>query len=223
VSATVVDIRFSPREELANALTSGFGMLLSVAALTLMSVSVAGLGALHVISAAVFGGSLIALYAVSVLNHALRPGRAKDFFHILDLCAIYLLIAGTYTPVVLVGLHNRTGYLMFAAIWVLALAGCTRKLISPNTFGIGVDRLSVISFVLMGWIILLAPMQVIEAIPTPGLLWIGAGGVAYTSGLLFFRMRHLRFHHAIWHLFVIAGSACHVIGVYFYVLPIVRC
>lgn len=212
--------KFSPPEELANTISAAVGALLSVVALIVMVVSAQGKGVLHVTSAAVFGASLIALYLSSALNHGFAAGRAKDFFHNVDLAAIYFLIAGTYTPFTLLPLHNRTGNLMFAAIWILALVGSGRKLIAPNDFETGVDRIGVISYLAMGWMVLIAPAEIIEAIPTAGLVWMFAGGVFYTGGVFFFRMRSLRYHHLIWHLCVIGGSACHVIAIQRHVLTI---
>ncbi|PRP93314.1 hemolysin-III related [Enhygromyxa salina] len=216
----MLEEKFTPREELANAVSAGVGILLSIAALIVMTVSVLGQGALHVTSAVVFGASLIALYFTSMLNHALPAGRAKEFFHIADLAAIYLLIAGTYTPFTLVALHNRTGYIMFGAIWSLALVGTVRKLLKPNDFETGVDKLSVVSYVVMGWMVMVAPAEVMAAVPGAGLVWLILGGLSYTVGVVFFQMRSVRYHHLIWHLFVIGGSACHVIAVHEYVLPI---
>ncbi|PRP93688.1 PAQR family membrane homeostasis protein TrhA [Enhygromyxa salina] len=213
--------KFSPPEELANAISASVGMVLSIVALVVMVVSASGKGAVYVASAAVFGGSLVALYLASALNHALVAGRAKHFFHNVDLAAIYLLIAGTYTPFTLVALHNRTGNLMFCAIWILALIGTVRTLIKPNEYEAKLDKVGVISYLAMGWMVLVAPAQIIAAIPTAGLIWILVGGAFYSGGVFFFRMTKLRYHHLIWHLFVIGGSACHVIAIQRYVLTIV--
>jgi hemolysin III len=212
--------KFSPPEELANTISASVGMLLSVAALVVMVVSAYGRGVVHVASAAVFGGSLIALYLASALNHGLVAGRAKHFFHNIDLAAIYVLIAGTYTPFTLLALHNRTGNAMFAAIWILALIGSARRLLMPNQYENAVDKVGVISYIAMGWMILIAPAQILAAVPTAGLVWMIVGGVFYTGGVFFFRMMSLRYHHLIWHLCVIAGSACHVVAVQRYVLTI---
>ena len=216
----MLEEKFTPQEELANAASAGVGTLMSIAALTVMAISVSGQGALHMISAVVFGASLVALYGASTLNHALPAGRAKNFFHIVDLAAIYVLIAGTYTPFTLLALHNRTGYVLFGVIWGLALFGTVRKLLAPNDFETGVDKMSVISYVAMGWMLVVAPMQLIAGVPTGGLVWLFGGGVFYTGGVVFFRMRSVRFHHLIWHLCVIGGSTCHVISVHKYVLPL---
>lgn len=211
---------FSPGEELANTISASAGMLLSIVALVFMTLSVQGLGFLHTLSAVVFGASLIILYASSAINHGLPKGRAKDVAHNLDLAAIYFLIAGTYTPITLLALHNRTGYLMFAAIWLMAFIGCGRKLLTPQDFETGVDRVSLVSYVVMGWFVVIAPRAILEAIPTAGIAWLLAGGLAYSLGVVFFRMTKMRFHHLVWHLFVILGSACHVVSIYVYVLPL---
>ena len=212
---------FSPGEELANTISASVGVLLSIAALVAMAVSVAGAGPLHMLSAIAFGASLIILYLASAINHALPVGRAKDIAHNVDLAAIYFLIAGTYTPVTLLALHDRTGYLMFAAIWLMAFVGCGRKLLAPRDFDTGTDKVSLISYLVMGWMMIIAPRDILAAIPTAGVAWIMAGGVAYSLGVVFFRMTKLRYHHLIWHLFVILGSACHVVAIYAYVLPLI--
>ena len=212
---------FSPSEELANTISASVGVLLSLIALIVMTSSVVGEGALHVTSAVVFGSSLIILYLSSALNHGLPLGAAKDMFHNLDLAAIYFLIAGTYTPVTLLALRNHTGYAMFAAIWLMALVGCGRKLLSPRDFETGVDKFSLVSYVVMGWMVLIAPRAILEAIPTAGILWLLGGGLAYSLGVYFFRLTRLPYHHLIWHLFVLLGSACHVVAIHAYVLPLI--
>ncbi|NVB42679.1 hemolysin III family protein [Pseudenhygromyxa sp. WMMC2535] len=220
VATQTAEGKFSRSEELANALSAGAGMLLSLVALTAMVSSVSDRDFVHIASALVFGTSLLAVYVTSLFNHALPAGRAKEFFHIADLASIYLLIAGTYTPITLLALHNDTGNAMFIAIWTMAVIGCTRKLLAPNAFEDGLDRLSVVSYVVMGWMVLAAPAQCLAAMPTKCVLWLLGGGALYTTGVLFFRMTKLRYHHLVWHLFVIAGSACHVFAVHYYVLPI---
>ena len=214
------DTKFTPAEELANAISAGAGILFSLVALVVMLRTASGQGTLHLVCAAVFGVALIVVYTTSLFNHALPAGRAKEWFHIADLAAIYVLIAGTYTPVTLIALHGTTGTAIFVTVWGMAIVGCVRKLMAPNTFEDGVDKISVISYVVMGWLILVAPRQAFESVSTAGSLLFLGGGVLYTTGVLFFRMRRLRHHHLIWHLFVIAGSALQVIATDRYVLTI---
>jgi len=213
--------RFTPREELANAMSAGSGLMLSVIALFVMVMAVLGNGsAVHMIAAVVFGLSLIALYTTSALNHALPAGPRKEFFHNLDQVAIYVLIAGTYTPLTLISLNGPYGTGIFAAEWVLALGGLGWKLFAPNAFEKGVGGWQVGSYVLMGWLIMLVPSMVYDSIGSGGVFWLLAGGGFYTGGLLFFRMTSVRYHHLLWHLCVIAGSASHIHLVYRFVLPI---
>lgn len=210
---------FSPAEERANTLSAVAGVLLSIVALIAMIVEVAGRGPLHMASAVVYGVSLIVLYGASAINHGLSLGPKKDLFHNLDLAAIYVLIAGTYTPITLLALDDRTGKALFVTIWVMAIVGCGRKLLVPQDFETGVDKISIVSYVVMGWLIFVAPVEFLAAFPPAGIAWVVAGGVAYSVGILFFRMTRLRHHHLIWHLFVMTGSGCHLVAIYRYVLP----
>lgn len=208
--------RFSTAEEVAHSLTHGVGALLSVAGLIAM-LSVASLSGsrAHVLSAAIFGGTLVVLYTASALYHGVTARRAKRFFRICDFCAIYLLIAGTYTPFATISIGGRFGWTLLAVIWLLAAIGITYVLSSR---GRG-HRVSVALYVAMGWLGIVAVEPLVANLPSPGPYLLLAGGVAYTVGIAFFRWRRLRFHHLIWHLFVLAGSALHFFAVLLYVLP----
>ncbi|MBB1472773.1 MULTISPECIES: hemolysin III family protein [unclassified Luteimonas] len=198
------------REELASALTHGLG---ATAALAAGAVLVT-LAAMHgdgwqLGSAIVFSTSLLLLYVASTLYHAFRDPVLKGRLKIFDHCAIYLLIAGTYTPFTLIGLRGPLGWWMFAAIWSLALAGVVFKLFYTGRF----KRLSTLIYVAMGWMVLVAIKPVLVALDAWTFAWLVAGGVAYTLGTVFYHRESLPYSHAIWHLFCIAGSACHYIAV----------
>jgi hemolysin III len=207
---------YSFREELWNCITHGVGAFFSVVALVLLLFYASGGGPRHVMSAAIFGVTLILLYAASTLYHSFRKPRLKSFFKILDHSCIYLLIAGTYTPFLMVTLRGVLGWTMFAVIWLMAVAGVLFKIFFVHRFKI----LSTIAYIFMGWIIIFAIKPLTAALPSGGLVWLVAGGLAYTTGAIFYAWHRLPFNHAIWHIFVLAGSACHFFAVIFYVLPL---
>jgi hemolysin III len=167
-----------------------------------------------IVSFSIYGATLILLYLISTLYHSTRGG-AKDVFRKLDHCAIYLLIAGSYTPFTLVSLRGAWGWSLFGVVWGLAIFGIVQEFV----FGQGARVLSLVIYVLMGWVALLAVMPLIESLTWPGFLWLAAGGLTYTAGIVFFvfdeKFRHF---HGIWHLFVLAGSAVHYFAILFYVL-----
>ena len=213
-----MNTRFSVAEERANTLSAMGGILLSLVALTVMVHDTWQASWQALFSSVLFGGSLILLYTSSALNHGLPHGRAKDFCHNLDQAAIYILIAGSYTPIMLVGLNNQTGFLLTAAAWTLAAIGTGRALLKPNTFSVGVDRISLASYLVMGWVLMVAPFEVYEALSAETITWIAAGGFFYTGGVFFFVRHSLKFHHLIWHLCVISGSICHFVAIWKYLL-----
>ena len=202
-------------EEIANSVTHGIGAALSVAGLVVLVVMAAIRGtAWHIVSCAVFGVSLILLYLASTLYHALTARRAKHVFRILDHASIYLLIAGTYTPFTLVTLRGAWGWSLFGVVWALAVAGIVFQSLAIGRRPI----LSTVIYILMGWVVLIAFRPLLHALPWAGFLWLLAGGVAYTAGVVFFALRS-KFAHAVWHFFVLAGSTCHFFAVYLYVVP----
>lgn len=202
--------------EVANSITHGLGALLSVVALVLLVVPGALEGsAVRIVTGAVFGTSLVLLYCMSTLYHALTNLRAKRVFQILDHSAIFVLIAGTYTPFCLVALRGAWGWSLFGVIWGLAALGITFKAV----FGDRYEVLSTAVYLGMSWLIVVAALPLYRCLPAGGLAWLGAGGAFYTLGVGFFAWRGLRFHHAVWHLFVLGGSLCHVIAVLGYVMP----
>ena len=211
---------FSPTtraEEWANVITHGFGAIAAVAASTLLIVF-AGLGGepWRITTLSIFGGALVTVYGISTLYHAVRRPRFKHLLRKLDHAAIFLLIAGTYTPLLLVTLGGGWGWSLFGVVWGLAVTGLTLKLVCFNHFGWTQLGLKLT----MGWLILIAIGPVFAAMSTPGLVWVAAGGLAYTAGVGFFLWEKLRFNHAVWHLFVLCGSTCHVMAMVTDVLPV---
>ncbi len=205
----------SRSEELANALTHGTGALFSLAALVLMIVVAVFRGSPRaVVGASLFGTSLLLAYLASTIYHALKPGRAKQAFRVIDHSAIYLLIAGTYTPFCLVTLRGPWGWSLFGVVWGIALVGIFFK----THKGLGWERLSLALYLLMGWIVVVAIAPLVRTLPGPGLAWLAAGGLFYTGGTAFYALDRRRWFHAWWHLCVLAGSACHVVSVTGWVL-----
>ncbi|NOU98959.1 PAQR family membrane homeostasis protein TrhA [Paenibacillus planticolens] len=208
-------MEYSIQEEKANAISHGIGVLLSVAALVLLVIQACLHGdAWHIVSFSVFGAALVTLYTCSTLLHSVTHPRLKDVFEILDHSAIYLLIAGTYTPYLLVTLRGPLGWTFFGVIWGLALIGIVLKLFFVKRFII----ISTLCYILMGWLIVLAFKPLYANLPYGGIVWLVAGGLLYTFGSIFYVWRRIPFHHAIWHIFVLAGSACHFISIFGYVI-----
>lgn len=206
---------YSPLEEKINILSHALGLLLSFLALILMLVkSISSGNFLAIVSAFVFGLSLMILYAASTLYHRSREEKLRARLRIFDHAAIYVLIAGTYTPFTLITLHGTTGWLLFATVWTMALVGIILKLFFTGKF----DILSTAMYVAMGWLIIFAIKPLMAALPTEGLYFLFAGGAFYTIGAIFYAFRKLNFTHATFHIFVLLGSFCHFMAVYLYVL-----
>jgi len=200
---------YTRREELANTLTHGAGILASAAGTAVLVGLAAGAGATAVVAASVFGGSLVLLYTASTLYHATSTPTTKVRLKVFDHCAIYVLIAGTYTPFTLVGLQGAWGWSLFGVIWGLAAAGVVFKLFWTGRF----PKVSTTLYIAMGWLIVIAAAPTIRALSPLTLAWLFAGGVAYTSGTFFYHNRRIPYAHAIWHVFVLAGSVSHGIAV----------
>jgi hemolysin III len=212
----VSDRVLSIGEEIANSITHGLGLIASLAALPVLLLRARSSNDPSIVTgAAVFGVTLILLYATSTVYHALPLSKGKRFFRVLDHSAIYLLIAGTYTPFALGPLRGPWGWTLLAIIWTLALIGIASKLV----VGFRLPHLSTGLYLLMGWLIVVAIKPLIENIPRAGLFWLAAGGLAYTGGVAFYGMKRVRYGHMIWHLFVAAGSVCHFIAVLDYSIP----
>jgi len=206
--------QYSLSEEIANAVTHGIGALLSVAALTLLVFyAVLQQDTLRIASFAIYGSTLVSLFLASTLYHALVSPKVKRLFKLLDHCAIYLLIAGTYTPLMLITLNGLLGYTMLIVVWLLALAGIIYKIICGSKY----KFISVASYVGMGGISLLCIQQLYHALQGNGLLLLGAGGAFYSIGIIFYLNNRIPFNHAIWHLFVLAGAICHFFMMWYYV------
>ena len=198
------------QEEFANVVTHGTGLALSVAgSLTLLVIAARRGSAYDVVGVAIFGLTLILLYAASTTFHATRDERKRRRLRVLDHCAIYLLIAGTYTPLMLGALRGGWGWSLFGVTWGLALAGIVFKLRYTGRFAL----LSTAIYIAMGWLAVIAIVPLVRAISPPALFWLVAGGLAYTGGAPFYQWARFRFAHAVWHLFVLTGSVCHGIAI----------
>nr|WP_231962300.1 hemolysin III family protein [Opitutus sp. GAS368] len=207
---------YTAREEFANSLTHALGAVLSVAGLVLLLVFAGRNGdAWHVVSTAIFGTTLVLLYTASTLYHSLRGERLKQRLQKFDHAAIFLLIAGTYTPFVLVTLRGPWGWSLFGVVWGLAVAGVTIKFWLAGRFRL----VSTLIYLAMGWLVLVALKPLLAALPAGGMRLLLAGGLCYTGGAAFYLWKRLPYHHAIWHLCVLGGSACHWAAVFCYVIP----
>ncbi len=200
---------------LANAITHGIGAILAVAGAIYLIVASTRGTVWHVTSCAIYASTLVLVYLCSTLYHSLVRTRARHVFQVLDHSAIYLLIAGTYTPFTLVSLRGTLGWFLFSIVWSLAIAGVVFKSFAVDRFAVA----SATIYLFMGWFIVFAARPLIHAISWHGMMWIAAGGLAYTVGILFFAFDRLRYFHALWHVFVLAGSVCHYFAVLLYVVP----
>lgn len=209
-------LKYTLAEEVLHAMTHGAGVLLSIAGLTwMLYIAIPTADPWRIIASVVYGSSLIALFLASTVYHTFHRSPHKHIYKLLDHCAIYLLIAGTYTPFLLVALRNNTGWWLFGTIWALATAGVLTKLWFRHRF----PKLALASYLFMGWLVVVAGPQVFEAIGSRGMLWLVAGGLSYTIGAVFYAAERVSFNHAIWHVFVLAGGICHFLAVVLYVLP----
>lgn len=199
----------SHAEEVANSVSHAIGTALSVLGLVVMLRMAAPMSAWHVVGVSVFGGSLVLLYGASALYHHVTTHGKKRLLQILDHALIFVLIAGSYTPWLLVNLRGPWGWSLLVVIWGLALGGVVLKSILLPRF----DKLGTALYVAMGWLVCIAMKPLVESVNAAGIAWLVAGGICYTGGVYFYLKRGLRFGHFIWHLFVMAGSLCHVIAV----------
>ena len=211
--------RFTRGEELANAISHGVGLFMSIAATAVIVIFAALHGnAWQITSSAIFGATMILLYFSSTMNHSLSHGKAKDFFHNFDQIAIYLLIAGTYTPIALTVIRHEYGWAMFGIEWGFAFAGVLVKAFIPNKFERGVNIFVIASYVIMGWLLLLFLNPLFHNFSTLSIILIFGGGLFYTLGIIFFKLEKVKYSHLIWHLMVIGGSVCHWMAVFIHVL-----
>lgn len=206
-----------PAEELANSITHGIGAVLSIGALGILTAFASLLGnAWHIVSCSIFGATLILLYTTSTLYHSIQTPQAKTVLRVLDHAAIFLLIAGTYTPFVLVNIRGPWGWSLFGVVWTIALLGVIFQVSLLRRWPVA----SVGLYVAMGFLIVFAIKPLLSTLTPKGLQLLIAGGLAYILGLVFYGWRRLPYHHAVWHLFVLAGSSLHFFTILFYVIPV---
>lgn len=203
----------SSREEVANSISHGLGLLLALVAVPILVLAAIEVGNISfLVGVSVFGGTMVLLYLASTLYHSITHEKAKQLFRLFDHTAIFLLIAGSYTPFALGVLRGPWGWSLLAIVWTLAIIGITLKINKRTRH----SRISIVLYVLMGWLAVVAVKPIVMLIPVPGILLILAGGLAYTGGLAFFAAQRIRYNHFIWHLFVIAGTTCHFFAVLWY-------
>lgn len=210
-----IDRRYTVAEELANSLTHALGLVLAIAGLALLLAETWSGDIRKIVSCALYGTTLVLVYTTSMLYHGVTHEVSKRWLRTLDHVAIFLLIAGTYTPFVLIALRGAWGWSLFGTVWTLAVIGTVLELA-------GLHRLRgvmVALYIGMGWVGIVAIRPLMAAVPLPGLALVLAGGVSYTLGVIFYLWRSLRYHHAVWHVFVLGGSVLQFLAVLWYVLP----
>ncbi|MBM7693371.1 hemolysin III [Peribacillus deserti] len=208
---------FSKKEELVNAITHGIGAILSIAALVFLIIFSASEGTVwHLVSFIIFGVTMLLLYISSTLVHSFPPGKAKDVFEVFDHSAIYLFIAGTYTPFTLIVIKGALGWTLLSVVWAIAIVGIVFKSYFVKKFLF----LSTVLYIVMGWLIIIAWGPLTAALPAGGIKLLVAGGILYTIGAVFYVWRGFPFHHAVWHMFVLLGTAAHFFAILIYVLPL---
>ena len=209
--------KYTLSEELFNSISHGVGAGLSVAALVLCVVNAALHGtAAGVVGASIYGATLVILYCMSTLYHAITNQTARRVFRVFDHASIYLLIAGTYTPITLVTLKGALGWVLFGIVWGIAVLGIVFNSISIEKF----KKFSMISYIVMGWAFIIGMKDIIEKMPRNGFIFLLLGGIAYTVGIIFYALKKKKFMHSVWHFFVLAGSILQFFSIYFYVLPV---
>ncbi|GLR76346.1 PAQR family membrane homeostasis protein TrhA [Aliivibrio sifiae] len=209
---------YSKKEELANSLTHGLGLIFGVVALILLLVKAYAVDAdwLTMASMSVYGISIILLFLASTLYHSIAAPKAKRLLKTLDHCAIFLLIAGSYTPYLLVSLRTPLAYWLMAVIWAIALIGIIGKIVFVYRF----KKLSLITYLVMGWLSVIAVYQLVIHIDINGVILLGLGGVIYSLGVIFYVAKKIPYNHAIWHLFVLGGCITQFLSIYYYVKPV---
>jgi hemolysin III len=207
--------QYSEKEEYFNVISHGIGLLLSIPATVLLIVYSSLYGTVwHVVSFSIYGATLITLYLASTLYHNAKNEALKKKLNVFDHSSIYLLIAGTYTPFLLVVLHGTWGWSLFGVVWGIAIIGIFFKIISKARLKI----MSASAYVLMGWVVVIAINPLLNNLSTPGLWWLFVGGISYTVGAVLYTIKKLPYNHGIFHIFVLGGSIAHWIAVFFYVL-----
>lgn len=197
---------FTNSEEITNAILHGIGLGLAIAALVVLIVFANIYGdTRHIVSFTIYGSTLVILYLSSTLYHSFPKGKVKDIFEIFDHSAIYLLIAGTYTPLTLIALKGTLGWIIISIVWAISIVGIVFKVLWVKKFVI----FSTLLYMVMGWLIVFEIKPMIEVMSTPSIVLLVSGGLLYTLGTIFYVWRKVKYHHAVWHLFVLAGSVCH--------------
>lgn len=203
-------------EELAHAVTHGLGAVLSIVGLCVLVVRASLYGDFwHIVACSVFGATLVMMYAASTLYHSIPMPRARHVLRVIDHSLIYFLIAGTYTPFTLVTLRGPWGWSLFGFTWSLAVIGVGLKIFTTGRY----EKVSLAVYLMMGWCAIVAVKPLLERLQPEGLILLAAGGIVYSGGVAFYTWERLRYHHAIWHLFVLGGSVLHWFTVYYYVVP----
>ena len=209
--------QYSPAEEFIHAVSHGVGLILSIAGLAwMLDLSIGVSDPWRIVASSIYGVSLISLFLTSTLYHGLHASPHRHLFKLLDHCAIYLLIAGTSTPFLIVAMRTNTGWWLFGIMWALAAIGILSKLWHGHRY----PRLSLAGYLIMGWLLVFVAPEMMDAIGAHGMGWLVAGGLCYTVGAAFYAAKKMVFHHVIWHLFVLAGAACNFLAVVWYVLPV---
>ena len=210
-------ITYSEEEELANRLTHSAAAVLSLIGLVILVTAASRTGdPYRIVSSAIFCGSLTLFYIVSTIYHTIRRPKARYIFRVLDHVGIYLVIAASYTPFTLVSLRENSGWILFGVVWGLATAGAIFKAFMTHRLAF----LAPVFYIALGWLIVIDLEGLLTMVPTKGVLWLLAGGLCYTGGILFYAIDRIPYNHAIWHVFVIAGSFCHYLAVLWYVVPL---
>lgn len=209
---------YSKREEIANSITHGIGVLFSIVALTILLIySIWQKSAVSIVAFSIYGLCSILLYLSSTLYHSFQKEKLKRLFRLFDHSSIYLFIAGTYTPVALLALEGAWRIGILTSVWVIAISGIVFKICTYNKL----DRLKMVSvamYIAMGWIVVIAVKPMLQMVPLGFFLWLLAGGLVYTLGTIFYSAKKIPYSHAIWHFFVLAGSALHFIGLFIYLV-----
>jgi hemolysin III len=208
--------RYSLGEEVANSVTHGIGIVLAIAGLAVLTAFAARNGnAWHVTASAIFGATLILCFTTSTLYHSIQSERIKQVLRVFDHSAVFLLIAGTYTPFMLIGVPGPWGWTILGAVWALAIIGIGLKFVLRGRL----HGLIVALYLAMGWLVVVATKPLIENVGFGGMAFLAGGGLAYTVGVIFYKWRRLPYSHAIWHGFVLLGGGLHYFGVLFYLIP----
>ncbi|PLX88689.1 MAG: hemolysin III [Desulfuromonas sp.] len=210
-------ITYSEEEELANRLTHSLAAVISVVGIVFLVTAASRTGdPYRIVSSAIFCGSLTIFYFISSLYHTIRSPKSRYVFRVLDHAGIYLVIAGTYTPFTLVPLRESSGWVLFVVVWGLAIAGVIFKSFMTHRLAF----LAPVFYIALGWLIVVDLEGLLTLVPIRGVLWLVAGGLFYTVGIIFYAIDRIPYNHAIWHVFVVAGSLCHYLSILWYVVPL---